>query len=934
VPVLLGILCLVASFAALGCKAKEQPAQSPAKPSVEELAPPPRSLANPEIPTVEQPTPPWAEEPVLDDGQVFALRPDGAVVADAEAEEADGRLIVDLGNSWVPFILSERDRDPRDPEPNSERTGARRASKTPAEDKPNPYRDIFIRLANDEVNNDILYLRGEGPTRALPNHPEGLSRQELEAFEEAQAIRRERLIGRLSKKPIANHLEVYGIPPTLGVLRKRIEADLENSGCYEAVDKGALAAFADQYVTYTSFKKSAFAFNQSQADNQWLLETLRAFMPALAAQGIWEGGLGSETELAGLIAFGSLPPVAPEGDEVGAPAAADIKPSAKAAVKAAVEPASESGSEEGVSDPASTPEVQWTAEALALAPAEYNSGEARLALLDRLARQQSGVLRVAAVKAAQARLRCEGLIKPSDSLTPGSFDLTTHKALAEWEKKNNIFSWGILGGDTLAALQISPLDLHLETFARIVTARVADAASIVEDESLAEFDPPVYVDADGNTRRIRNLVAEFRETVVAGLGIATADDLVAFIRATGPEGLSDLRVSIDPPPLPPYYDGMIVEVEIDRGDVWYDFPFRDDGKARPQPRGRFPQLTVFARWRGQKIPLVRWRTTIGSWRSEKHPDGNVYYRYKNSDVGERIWKHIVAAPVWVPPDSTPGKGLLKLKKFEEQRAPEVVINTDIMGPGYQSAYGLVMAIHHEVRPGGTLFDNQIRTHGSVDYTSIARRYSHGCHRLVNISAVRLFGFILAHTPYQRMGNKRLGFRKTFQNNGQEYSYQLDSRGYYYRLRRPVKVNVLEGRLRGKLEKPITAFVRKPGVDYEALEAAEAPELGAIGDESQNADAQAVDDREEAQWDALESPFELVVAELAAAPEPAAQSERGDSAPEDSLNSPDTAVDNSSDGEADDASAFEAVPEVAPATALPPVIDPRDARERARGLPSR
>ena len=52
-----------------------------------------------------------------------------------------------------------------------------------------------------------------------------------------------------------------------------------------------------------------------------------------------------------------------------------------------------------------------------------------------------------------------------------------------------------------------------------------------------------------------------------------------------------------------------------------------------------------------------------------------------------------------------------------------MVNTDIMGPGFQSAYGLVLAIHLDARRGG--FDNQIRTHGSDDYTSIARRFSRG-----------------------------------------------------------------------------------------------------------------------------------------------------------------------------------------------------------------
>ena len=61
----------------------------------------------------------------------------------------------------------------------------------------------------------------------------------------------------------------------------------------------------------------------------------------------------------------------------------------------------------------------------------------------------------------------------------------------------------------------------------------------------------------------------------------------------------------------------------------------------PQPRERFPQLTLFVKWRGERVPLVRWRTTVGGWRAELASDGQEYYRYKGSDVGPRVWRHIV-----------------------------------------------------------------------------------------------------------------------------------------------------------------------------------------------------------------------------------------------------------------------------------------------------
>jgi hypothetical protein len=170
--------------------------------------------------------------------------------------------------------------------------------------------------------------------------------------------------------------------------------------------------------------------------------------------------------------------------------------------------------------------------------------------------------------------------------------------------------------------------------------------------------------------------------------------------------------------------------------------------------------------------------------------------------------------VWVPPDGTPAKDLLTRKVLEKGKKPVVVVNTDVMGPGFQSAYGLVLAIHIDPKRGG--FDNQIRTHGSDDYTSIARRFSHGCHRLVNNRAVRMYDFVLRHRRFRRQGNVPIALKRRFEVDKQPYRYELKTRGYYYELDEPVPVNVLEGRVMGDVKKPITAYVRKPGVDYSDL----------------------------------------------------------------------------------------------------------------------
>jgi hypothetical protein len=435
----------------------------------------------------------------------------------------------------------------------------------------------------------------------------------------------------------------------------------------------------------------------------------------------------------------------------------------------------------------------------------------------RVDRYLRGQARLRAVRAMQARLVCEGLLGPKSRFVDGQYDLPSHEALATWERKHDIFGWGFLGGETLGALLAPTRGLALDAWKRVLAERVADAAGIVEDGSINQArkrNPPTYKDAAGVAHVIPDLIGEHVGALMTAIGVSTPEELVAFLRASG-AGLSTLHVAFAAPALPAYYptDGspMAMSVEIDRGDVWYDLPFDQRGRPIVQRRDHYPHLTLFTHWRGQKIPLTWWRTTIGSWRSEVHADGHVYMKYKNSDIGPRVWKNIVAGPVWIPPDGTPAKDLLTRKVLDRNVGPVTLVNTDVMGPGFQSAYGLVLAIHVDPKRGG--FDNQIRTHGSVDYTSIARRFSHGCHRLVNNRAVRLFDFVLRHRRFTREGNLPMAFKKRFEVDGQVYRYEIKTRGYYYELDEPVPVTVTEGKIMGEVKKPIVAYVRKPGVDY-------------------------------------------------------------------------------------------------------------------------
>jgi len=140
------------------------------------------------------------------------------------------------------------------------------------------------------------------------------------------------------------------------------------------------------------------------------------------------------------------------------------------------------------------------------------------------------------------------------------------------------------------------------------------------------------------------------------------------------------------------------------------------------------------------------------------------------------------------------------------------------GPSYASAYGLVAAYHARVRwddEGNyrTYGDQGIRSHGSVDYMSIERRHSHGCHRLHNHMAVRLMAFVLRHRRHERVGHEHVAYTLPLEHEGERYTLELNEGGYEFRLENPIPVSVLDGRIIGRRSTPIIEHL--PRYDEEA-----------------------------------------------------------------------------------------------------------------------
>jgi hypothetical protein len=670
-------ILLAGSLLACG---RERPGPTAQRPASSAPVIPAPALPAPAARVEEPALPPKPDPDALPEAALPAERRAIQVVAgqerlvDAELAVERGLTLVDLSDGWAPIIFQD-------------------GKAADGGLLPNRYRAVFVGLAND---------RSDGDGQALPPGER-------------------------------NYLELYGIPPSLSVLRARFLADAART-CEASVDNARLLA-VDGIETFghTTEKKEATKHRLVGLR----LEAARA-----------KAGVASLEELA-------------------------------------------------AADP-------------------------------RHANDLKTYLRVEAERAAFAevekRLACEGLMDPTKH-KPGIYDAPMRSAVLDFQQKNGVFAQADFTRATLEAMTRPLLANDFATLRRVLTERAAHAGGFVEDGTAISAMPvpkrgkpraiPTYRTADGKTVPVPDLVGQATDALMARLGLASPEDALALFRRHPESDFRWLRVAVRFPDPPEYYGPkMDLVAEIDRGDVWYDFPFDSKGNRLPQPRTRYPTLNLYVRWRGEKVPLVSWRTTIGGWRAELAADGEEYYRYKDSDVGKRVWRHIVSAPVWLPPPSSPLASMVKTK-WVAGGYPRVV-NYDETGPGFLSAYGLVAGIHEQARQraeGVAYFDNGIRTHGSSDYLSLRGRFSHGCHRLHNNLAVRLFSFVLKHRRAKVLGPMALGFRRTFYWDGEVFEMRLPTRGFYYELDPALPVETLKGKIAGQLQQPITEYVRKPGVKY-------------------------------------------------------------------------------------------------------------------------
>jgi len=443
-----------------------------------------------------------------------------------------------------------------------------------------------------------------------------------------------------------------------------------------------------------------------------------------------------------------------------------------------------------------------------------------------------------AVTAMQAHLRCEGLL-PGGGRS-ARMDLRTVSGLQAYQRLHMLADNGSIDLETRTTLLGDSREHDFRALLRTLRERVADATGLLEDGSAlgvlgevqgrvldsAEF-RPLPVDAankpsqpaepsEGKITPAPDLIAAATQVASQALGWTSPEAVLASTLVAPPSPSSSSRkpvrkaavphapallpsaVAIRLPPLPPYHGpNMQLRAEIDRGEVVLKRPALDkDGKKKWHPPvSDRPTLTLYARVGDREVALCRWPTTIGGWKTIQKSDGTMALKYKESVTGDALWSEIMATPTWHPATGMPTRRLLV------KRGDSWEPKTEVLGPGYRAAYGLVAITHLQIegrdeRGEPQLMDHRIRTHGAPAYRSVKRGESSGCHRLHNHLVLRLSGFVVRHRPHVRHGIVPEDYVRHLEYKGQTVDLADDNKGYRFELTPPVPVTVLDGDVRG------------------------------------------------------------------------------------------------------------------------------------------
>jgi hypothetical protein len=386
-------------------------------------------------------------------------------------------------------------------------------------------------------------------------------------------------------------------------------------------------------------------------------------------------------------------------------------------------------------------------------------------------------------RAAQEHLACEGFLQKAS----GREGSSARRALRLYQRRHMIpAKQRGLDESTRQAMLADSRELDYLTALRALRERVVDATGLIADGSAGGrwgmvlgryLEPTELRDTAGRepmADAAEDEISPAVEAAAQALGWTSPEAAAAWLAS---QSTRSLRVAVKLP-APPDHQRRLrnLRVEIDRGDV------DEERGARGVPVGRRPVLVLYAKGDDEdEVALVRWPTTIGGWQREKLPDGGVEWKYKPSPTGHVVWRRVVAGPAWFAPLSTPDRELMRGGRPDE----------DVIGPGYRSAYGLVMLMHERPSAEGDVLsgaDTAIRTHGTAHYKSVLGGYSHGCHRLFNHLALRLASVVVHQRSHVVVGL----IRQHWSRDVGGHTVSRDTRGWGFDLLEPIPVTVTEG----------------------------------------------------------------------------------------------------------------------------------------------
>jgi hypothetical protein len=344
---------------------------------------------------------------------------------------------------------------------------------------------------------------------------------------------------------------------------------------------------------------------------------------------------------------------------------------------------------------------------------------------------------------------------------------------------------------------------------------VAAAATAPSTPPPAAQKPPAAAVADASAKIVPapDLIAAATQAASQALGWTSPDAVLASTLAAPPPPSGSRKkkvaahkgplplptaVAVRLPPLPAYHGPkMELRAEIDRGEVNLTRPKidKDGHKKWKPPVGDRPTITLYARAGDHEVALSRWPTTIGGWKTIEKSDGSMALKYKESVTGDALWPEVLATPSWHPAPGMP------IRKLLIKRGDTFEPKTEIIGPGYHAAYGLVAIVHHQIMGRNEhgepdLMDLRIRTHGTPAYRSVKRGESNGCHRLHNYLALRLAGFLIKHREHVRDGLVPEDYVRNLEYQGQKVALESETKGYRFKLTPPVPITVLDGDVKG------------------------------------------------------------------------------------------------------------------------------------------